>query len=61
MVIHGQSPPDLIVSTVKYICQRPLWLCGQRIFCTDLMMLYTALLYVRSQNIFPENSPAHTM
>ena len=39
VVTRGQSPPDLIVSTVKYILQRPLWVYGQRICCTDLAML----------------------
>ena len=29
MVTHGQSPPNLIVSTVKYILQRLLWVYGQ--------------------------------
>ena len=39
MVTRGQSPPDLIVSTVKYILQRPLWVYGQGICCTGTVFL----------------------
>ena len=39
MVTHGQSPPNLIVSTAKYILQRLLWVYGQWIYYTDLAML----------------------
>ena len=39
VVTRGQSPPDLIVSTVKYILQRLSWVFRQRICCTDLAML----------------------
>ena len=39
MVTRGQSPPNLIVSTVKYILQRLLWIYGQQIYYTDLAML----------------------
>ena len=59
MVTRGQSPPDLIVSTVKYILQRPLWVYGQRICCTDLAMLCSLAVHKKLEH-FPEHSPAHS-
>lgn len=47
VVTCGQSPPNLIVSTLKYILQRLLQVHGQLIYCTcrrgDAMQLFCVL------------------
>ena len=58
LVTRGQSVPDLIVSIVKYILERPLWIYGES--TAQIQRCYAALMCVRSRNILPENSPAHT-
>ena len=50
LVTRGQSPPKLIVSTVKCILQRLLWVYEQRIYCTDLAMLYSPVVRLKSEH-----------
>ena len=43
MVTCSQSPPDLIVSTVKYIRQRPIWAVNLLHRFSDAMQLCCVL------------------